>query len=696
MVIHAASSHAAPLPLEMLLRGVDADPAVQAEYANLDAVRSDYSSRVSEKGWQVFAGGGIGDYHELVVGDQVANYYGRNLAVGVRYPLLGSLKRQADAVSASGFAIERQQLQLVLLRAEFQLTLRNAYADWWRAQQQQAVCVPLLAVADEALGQLQRRKQAGWLLTADASQAHNDWRAVLKPCTTTADADSYRSQLALLTQMPLPADAIAVDEPLALSPAPFPEWQAAIDQNPRVASAAAHVDETRGGRDERWYDNIESNISLGYYLSERAGVPYLGHSLVIGINFSMPFDVAGVTRSHRDASKARHMAALNRVEAERRNLLVQLRQALRAHDAAVLNAQQSNSRFSTAVERVRERSVRLGLDADAAVLQRQAAQREFYQAAFARIDAWHDWWLQDAALHLLSDGTPEIGVLLGNRTWRWQAQPDALALQAAPADVPIPSTWGQGTYIWSSDVLLDPARRSGEFAALRAAGIQRLYVGLTAAQLKDLVATKAALRTLLKMARAQGMRVDLLLGDPDWLNPAHRDELIGVLRRLRDVPFAGVNLDLEVEQLGTPVPDSRLKDWIDTTAAAAAASAWPVSLSSHYRWFLAPAADRICVPCALAGLGVRDVNLMIYTRNPQRSTMLASDIAQRWPNLRFRVVQSVESQLSVLESWWGVPHSQLNEQILRWQHTLAPFGVTGIDWQDWREFPRQSNGTERP
>ncbi|MDF3832339.1 TolC family protein, partial [Cupriavidus basilensis] len=136
-------AHAAPLPLADMLNGVDNDPALKAEYADLDAARSERSARESEKGWQVFAGGGIGDYHELVVDNVVANYYGRNLSLGMRYPLLGSLKRQVDAVKASGFAVQRQQLQLALRRAERRLALRSAYADWWRAQQEQSLCGPL-------------------------------------------------------------------------------------------------------------------------------------------------------------------------------------------------------------------------------------------------------------------------------------------------------------------------------------------------------------------------------------------------------------------------------------------------------------------------------------------------------------------------------------------------------------------------
>ncbi|MDF3839654.1 TolC family protein, partial [Cupriavidus basilensis] len=547
---------------------------------------------------------------------------------------------------------------------------------------------------------------------ADASQARNEWQATLKPCMTTASVDAYRTGLELLAQTPVPADATAVDEALAAGPAPFPAWQNLIEQNPRVASAANRLEEARGGRGERWYETIESSASVGYYLSDRAGVPNLGHSLVASINFSMPFDVVGASGSRRGASEARYNAAMARFEAERRNLLVELTQALRLHAAAVLDALQSDARLATATERLRERRARQGLDGDQALLQLQAAERERYQAAFARIEAWHGWWTQDAALRLFSDGGPESEALLGERLLRWQQQPDAAArplrAQAVSASPQAPSRasppaaapeagarWAQGIYVWKSEALLDRSRRPAELAALRAAGMRQVYVGLDAAQVNNLAASKDALRELLDAAQGQGMRIYLLLGDPDWLKPAGRGQLLDLIGKLKDMRFAGLHLDLEVEQLGMPVPDSRLKDWLATVAAVVAASPWPVALSSHHRWFAAPAQARTCIPCALPSLGVRDVSLMIYTRNPQRSAALASEIARRWPKLRFRLAQSVERQLPAEESWAGTPRKQMDAQVTDWQARLVPYGITGIDWQDWRDYPRQPNGAEQ-
>ena len=121
--------------------------------------------------------------------------------------------------------------------------------------------------------------------------------------------------------------------------------------------------------------------------------------------------------------------------------------------------------------------------------------------------------------------------------------------------------------------------------------------------------------------------------------------------------------------------------------AAASVSPWPLELSSHHRWFAAPRAGEYCVPCELRQRGVRQVSLMIYTRNAARSAELAADIARRWPGLSFRLAQSVEPQLAADESWSAASRAQLQAQTERWRQQLQPQAVAGIDWQDWSHYP---------
>ena len=260
----------------------------------------------------------------------------------------------------------------------------------------------------------------------------------------------------------------------------------------------------------------------------------------------------------------------------------------------------------------------------------------------------------------------------------------SLTAQAAQAE-----KWSQASYVWDSEALLDPGQRPAELDALRNAGMDKIYLGLKAAQIKDLGTTRQRLEQLLRDAAGRGVQVSLLLGDPSWIEPPERHQLTDLLAKLKGLAFSSLHLDLEVEQLGMPVPDQRLKDWLETLRVASSVSPWPIEISSHHRWFADPKPGQTCVPCALPGAGVRQVSLMIYTRNPNNSARMAEQIARRWPDLQFRLAQSTEPQLDATETWAGVSTEQLQHQSSAWREQLQPLGITGIDWQAWRDFPKR-------
>lgn len=255
-------------------------------------------------------------------------------------------------------------------------------------------------------------------------------------------------------------------------------------------------------------------------------------------------------------------------------------------------------------------------------------------------------------------------------------------LGARPAE-----KWSQGTYIWNSAALLDPMRRDRELQDLRQAGMGELMVGLNGSQVKAGVATVRQLEELIERAHSQGLRVQLLLGDPDWILSSGRSDLLALIDRYRSLRFDGLHLDLEVEQLGWPVPPQRLQDWMATLEMVARRSPWPLFISSHPRWFERSERAIPCIPCRI-GSRVKGVSLMIYQRNPERSAARALAISRRWPSLRFRLAQSVEPGLEPGLSWTGAPVGILKVQVQSWRQKLNPEGIGGIDWQDWQSFPK--------
>lgn len=251
--------------------------------------------------------------------------------------------------------------------------------------------------------------------------------------------------------------------------------------------------------------------------------------------------------------------------------------------------------------------------------------------------------------------------------------------------------WMKAAYVWDSRALLSPQTRTEELDELHASRFTRIYLGLNARQLENLALIESGVASLVSEARAMGITVDLLLGDPAWMKAEHRHGLIALIRRLQHVPFEHLHLDLEVEQLQWPVPDELLQAWIDTLSAAVKSSPWPVSLVSHHRWFTPGQSGAGCVPCVLPSVGVNRVSLMIYTTNESRMTSLAAGIARGWPELNFAIAQSVEHHLPRINSWHGHSADSLENKNQIWKASLSPLGIAGLEWQNWFSYPQHKS-----
>ncbi|AYC31106.1 TolC family protein [Pseudomonas cavernae] len=695
LLLASAPGLAEVLPLDELLARAAEGLALGASAAEQDALAALRQQREAEAGWQWFAAASTGRYRELVTEDVRDDYYGRNLALGLRHPLLGSLYRQRDAVQAIVHDQQRQTIRQLLQRAERRLALRSAYADWWRADQEQRWCAELLPAAQQARERLALRQREGWLRQSQARQLDGQWQALQRRCAQReALLEETRDGLAELAGLELSAAQQPRAESLAGQVQPLSAWRQAIERHPRLQARQDEVRQADQRRESPWYAGVDSHFSLAQSYEDRSGAPKPGDGLVASLTFSAPFDPLGYGRARTRETEARHQTALAQVQSERGQLLQALGQALRLQRQSIEELRAEREQLEVSHQALDELRLREQRAVETTADELLAADVEYQRSGLRLIGARHAAWLREAELRLFAEDDSELARLLGDQSLTWQALSGtagaaAVTLAANRRAAAGPSRdWQQGVYVWDSVRLLDARSRTAELRELRRAGMQRLYLGLSAAQLADLPSLRQRLQATLAAARNEGLQVALLLGDPAWLQPEHRQGLLTLLGQLRGLPFAALHLDLEVEQLGWPVPDSRLQDWLDTLAAVTSINPWPLELSSHHRWFVEPVAGQTCVPCALPQRGVRQVSLMIYTRNAESSAALAEQIARRWPALQFRLAQSVEPQLTAEESWSGVPRHQLQRQVGRWRTRLQPVGIRGIDWQDWPNYPR--------
>jgi hypothetical protein len=232
-----------------------------------------------------------------------------------------------------------------------------------------------------------------------------------------------------------------------------------------------------------------------------------------------------------------------------------------------------------------------------------------------------------------------------------------------------------GIYLWKSEIVQDEKSQKNLFKNLQKHAITRLYLGLNARQVKDAVTFKRDMGGLFLTAQKAGVEVWLLLGDPGWLSPAERPKLTRIVKRFESLPFEGVMLDLEVEQVAFPASPSLLVQWVDTVESVIASTQKPVSIATHWRWFSSD--SPVCMSCEFTRIGVRDISLMIYTTNIDRATEVAQNTASV-SGLPVRIAQSIEPSLDSSESWARVPIDVRKARISKLKGLLM---ATPIDWQ---------------
>jgi len=220
------------------------------------------------------------------------------------------------------------------------------------------------------------------------------------------------------------------------------------------------------------------------------------------------------------------------------------------------------------------------------------------------------------------------------------------------------------------------------------ASSDRLLLALDAGQLHWAATPDGATRVaaLVSAALDCGVRVELLLGDPEWVRPAARARLLQLLAPVRHLPFAGLNLDIERAQLPGIALDAWNDGLLQTLGEARAATGWPLTLTTHADDLAEPAFLR-----ALSDRGVAQAIAMAYVSFPQLAqqrllrVLRARDAAAS--TLAIGLAQSIESQLANGESW----HRHGRAHALRqWEALAAGLrrhpGFAGITVQSFEAF----------
>lgn len=687
------NSSAWAISLEALLADMRDSHRTRASQYEEQKIHGELRLRQENTGWRLFGGTDFGHYRELEqTGTQ--SYDGFGAQLGLRYPLLGTLRAHRAAVIEADVSLAQSHHSTSLVRAEQRQLLRQAYIDWWQEQAISEWCAAYSPLGASEQAKVRTRTEQQHLRLSEQLWVEQRWRTLLRPCTDlTINSLRPRQHLDYLYGSLIPAAAKPMTESLPSLLAPLEQWRPVLERHPVMQLHLAEEQGLQPLLENRWTDRVDASLSISQRYDNRSDIHGNGGGTVAAITFEIP--LISLTDSHRATpAKARYLAARERAVDANRSLTLTLEQTLQQYQIRVANLDERKRRLHHTRQLIKEQTARDSIDTEAgfmtlrfAILDNAALEREM-------IDDWHAAWSVFAQLRTLAE---EQMPAHPGRLLRWiDLHETRRSEPLRPSGRPSARQWSTAVYVWDSSLLLDPARRDQQIRALSEAGFNRVYLGFNSSQIAELRRLRPHITELIGQLKAQGFMIDLLLGDPHWLLPAHRGDMLQLIESFAGLSFDHLHLDLEVEQLGWPVTQSRMKYWVQTLEAATKHSPWPVTIVSHHRWF-APT-ERVaetCLPCVLPQLDIRGATLMLYSTAIPSVVERTLQMMEAWPDLQLHLAQSIEPDLPQENSWAGANASALQTLNNRFKDELEPDGLAGIAWQDWSNYPR-STAVEAP
>ena len=255
------------------------------------------------------------------------------------------------------------------------------------------------------------------------------------------------------------------------------------------------------------------------------------------------------------------------------------------------------------------------------------------------------------------------------------AQPEQPALRSQHA-----AALRYGTYEWSIEDFVRRYNAGTLWALLDAKHVNVVLAGFDDAYIKKCSSAKgaAAMNAIIAKAQRHGVRVvccsETRVGFRRRASRASRQ----ILHDLRRVNFAGLDLDLEPNELkGVPVVMA-FKELVTSMHAYVGASRWPVSIDVNHIYVDDAAVKKYsyCLMCGLQSAGVKRVNLMTYVSDPKTVVADVAPILAKYPAVAFTISQSVEppSVLPVWDSYWSDGFAVFYKDMQRLDAALAPYG----------------------
>ena len=670
--------------------------------ADLDAQQSQLHVQEAQKGWEIFGGVSAGYQKSPFAREPFGHFFDPLGRIGVRYPLLGSAERQQRAIDDAATQVKIEGIRLDWSKRLAKLFLEENYAAYWSARKMLALTESYLRLRDGGVTDiLQQRREAGLLFMSDYLEFLSAFdRAERLKIEFGNNRDQALIRLGYLTNAKIsPFEPVKPELPEIEGGTPVDIEQ--LD----LKILQARIENIQNTKEKENWRGIESDVNATAFGGPAIPHPspesmQLGYGGSVGFNFRMPLEIMSVRKNEESRLNSQLISLRADYTHRDQELQHEFRALLSSYQQLAQQIKFQHTRLEAARELMRERNLRLQvIDGDAIEKYLQAVNT-YYRIAIENIEAESEQWklhirlrqfvsLLEAAAR---NSHPEINV---NELMR-PLQQAALSLagggkQATPKRVHQPASANTqvsagrlAAYVWNSDQLM---AQPGLWEKKQVAEIGRFLVSLDAQQISTVAAKPARLKKFLTDARRRGKKVELLLGDPDWILPAQRGKLLQLVKKLNGINFDGLHLDIEPDQLVADLSaKARLEELIETVRQVSAISPWPVGISIHPRYLTAASSFDLCVPCELKAKGVQEITVMYYSTNPANIVAALQPVMNRHPDLSFSLAQSLEPGLGAENSYAHKPQAIFIQAMKQLQEQLRAPNFTGLVIQSWQDL----------
>lgn len=688
-------SHASSASLAELESRLKDGASVAAEVAQLEELQAELDHQRQISGWKIISSARVGYTNEEQEDNNREEYSPVRVSTGLTYPLFGKYKEEQSRLLALESGAANEKLQVEIKRREALELLRLNYVLLWGMEQKEKLAKSFLNNSLFSREFLQKRKDRGQLLGSD----YLDFLTILDRVAREErlyqnEAAQAREIIFVLTGVRLtPSLLHAPDLPMGFTH--IDEALAQLTMNPEILFYQNRVDEQLQQLRYAGSD-VKGNVSVEGFASSSEDVnAEMGYGGLVSLDIVMPINPFAAEDKSQLLAKKRLRRYQQELRLKVEEVRLTLLQRIRAFDSERFRKEENIRQLMAATEFLREKELRRQrLDGDV-LEQHQKALYRYYRAAVEFIDGEirlvqsrirylrfcpETKERQQLVNELTSVIKPLVEVDSGQETG---ATREALQRRDDKGS-------DTAVYLWKSSLLLEGQLTPSTF---KNEGISKVLLSLDGTQLQRLSEPTFAshVRNILILYEKEGVSISLLLGEPTWILPEFRADLMKILRLSNQFDFETVHLDMEpsqldVERYGYAYLTAQL---LRTVQMADELSDHPIEISIHPR-LLDSSITEFCFGCGLTNLNLAKVVVMMYRTDFDAVQQEMAGLTRVNPELSLALAQSVELE-SILgpKNSYGSPESRpaFQQMRLSLQDIDKSGGWTGdLYIQDWSSY----------